>query len=80
MIDAGVKDNQKLSPMVPMIIIIHCCEDDEDVPMDTRETHQIHYNKQLLSPPVTRATYEENPWIFTNNISPFLPEKRNEHL
>lgn len=73
MIDANVSDKQTSSSlMVPMIIIIHCC-DEEDVPMDRTDfqSPSDSYNKHLLSPPVMRETYQENPWTF-NHVSPFI--------
>jgi len=55
---------------VPMIIIIHCCDEEEQ-----HEHIEVdkHPSPSLLSPPVSGYQHLENPWTFFNK-TPYLEE------
>ena len=58
------------SRMVPLIIIIHCCDETEDFTDDAQEQCDS-LSSNHLSPPVSEYCHEENPWTFSNQ-NPFV--------
>ena len=58
------------SRSVPLIIIIHCCDEEEDFSDDAQEQCDP-VSTNHLSPPVSKYCHEENPWTF-NNLNPLV--------
>ena len=58
MIDGATLDNK-----VPLIIIIHCCDDDNKMEIENDKYPDTKYH--LSPPPVVT---KENPWTFINPV------------
>ena len=64
---------------IPMIIIVHCCDDVTPMEVEVNYNNNPRDSKHLLSPPITTFMNAENPWTLKNK-SPFMTKHSDKNI